>query len=318
MKNIKVLGIPFNYGQGHEGVRLGYKHLCISGLNSRISPYFRTAYNEINFHPRFHEPIDKIKFLNQASAANELISDIISDMELTDTFLLNIGGDHGMGLGTVHGMLNQNPETIVVWADAHGDINTPQTSPSGNFHGMPLAFLLEKARHKKLSWIREKLLPEKLILIGPRDLDEGEKAIIRDLGICYFSSEQMNRFGTKDLLEMALLRLDPMGRCPIHLSFDVDLFDGSDVVATGTRVSEGPRKEEVFQIGEVLAQTGRLRSMDIVELNPMLGEFHEVESSTKLVLHFLERTFRNMNLPNEHKIPLIQKMSKRYGVLFGN
>lgn len=313
MKNIKVLGIPFNYGQGHEGVRWGYKHLRISDLDSKINPYFQTSYNEINFHPRFSEPTDKIKFLHQASSANKLISDIISEMDLTDTFLLNAGGDHGMGLGTVHGMLNQNPETIVVWADAHGDINTPETSPSGNFHGMPLAFLLEKARHKNLSWIREKLLPEKLILIGPRDLDDGEKEIIRDLGICYFSSEQMNRFGTKDLLEMALLRLDPMGKCPIHLSFDVDLFDGSDVIATGTRVSEGPRKEEVFQIGEVLAQTGRLRSMDIVELNPMLGEFHEVEASTKLIFHFLERTFKNMNLPNEQKIPLsLQKVRRTF------
>lgn len=308
MKKIKVLGIPFNFGQNHEGVSLGYKHLLTSNLDSRINPYFQTSFRTINFHQRFSEPVEKIKFIHQSSAANKLISEIISEMDLSDSFLLNVGGDHGMGLGTVHGMLSQNPETIVVWADAHGDINTPDTSPSGNFHGMPLAFLLEKARHKSFSWIRKKLLPEKLILIGPRDLDEGEKTIIRELGICYFSSDQMNRFGTKDLLEMALLRLDPMGRCPIHLSFDVDLFDGTDVIATGTRVFEGPQKEEVFMIGEVLAQTGRLRSMDVVELNPMLGEFHEVEASTKLVLDFLERTFRNMNLPNEQKIPLIQKV----------
>lgn len=310
MKKINVLGIPFNYGQSHEGVRLGYKHLMTSNLDSRIPSYFQALFNEINFHKRFSEPADKIKFINQSSAANKLISDIISEMNLSDSFLLNVGGDHGMGLGTVHGMLNQNPETIVVWADAHGDINTPETSPSGNFHGMPLAFLLEKVRHKSFSWIRKKLIPEKLILIGPRDLDEGEKAIIKELGICYFSSDQMNRFGTKDLLEMALLRLDPMGKCPIHLSFDVDLFDGVDVISTGTRVSEGPRKEEVFLIGEVLAQTGRLRSMDVVELNPMLGEFHEVEASTKLVLDFLERTFRNMNVPKEYRVPLIQNVQK--------
>jgi arginase len=216
-----------------------------------------------------------------------MVSLTIAHEELSDSFLLNIGGDHGMGLGTVHGMLEHDPETIVVWADAHGDINTPSTSPSGNFHGMPLSFLLN-ADKQTFPWLRHKLAPNKIILFGPRSLDEGELRTIRELSIQYFSSDEINRWGAKALLSEALKLADPLGSSPIHLSLDVDLFDPQDIRSTGTVEDAGPMLPEVFSMGKVLASTGRLRSMDVVELNPEIGSEAEVSQTFGLAMTFVE------------------------------
>lgn len=232
--------------------------------------------------------------LHQNFAANLTISRTIASALPAD-LQLNIGGDHGMGLGTVTAALEKDPSTLIIWADAHGDINTPSTSPSGNFHGMPLAFLLGEATHPLFpSDIR--LSPEQLILIGPRDLDEGEKDIIIRKRIQYFSSEELNRVGAKDILEMALHRADPTGGKPIHLSFDVDLFDADDLIATGTKVKQGPRLEEIFLLGGLLAETQRLKSLDLVEFNPCLGSPIEVASSASLILDFLDVVVKQLAL----------------------
>lgn len=199
-----------------------------------------------------------------------------------------------MGLGTVHGMLMQNPETVVIWADAHGDVNTPTSSASKNFHGMPLSFLMNISNDPVLfPWIKRSLPPERLILVGPRDLDPVEKEIIEDLRIQYLSSEEMNKFGTRHLLKRALEKVDPNGDFPIHLSFDVDLFDSRDIISTGTRVGCGPYMPEIFNLGRTLAETGRLRSMDLVELNPKLGYETEMLRTFKLALNFTQYTIRN-------------------------
>lgn len=294
MKKIKLLGIPFDFGQDLTGVRLGYEHLKMHGLIARLQKFTKvTDLGEIKYPVKITEnKTDGIKNLRQSSAANKAITETIESLDLNDNFLLNVGGDHGMALGTVHGILAQRPDSVVIWADAHGDVNTPSTSPSGNFHGMPVAFLLNIVKHPQFDWIRTHLLPERLILVGPRDLDGGEIEIIQRYGIQYFSSADLNRIGGKDVLETALSKVDPRGVRPIHLSFDVDLFDKYDVHSTGTKVADGPKLEEVFKLGKRLGETGQLRSMDLVEFNPRIGQEAEVKSSTDLILDFLDTTLR--------------------------
>jgi arginase len=292
MLDIKLLGIPFDFGQDHMGVRMACQYLVNNGLIQRLTK--AGAVNdlgEINFPFKQTAPLLRnMKSLKQASAVNQQISEVVSELNLSQSFLLSIGGDHGLALGSIHGILTQNPNTIVIWADAHGDLNTPSTSPSSNFHGMALAFLLQAASDKDFHWLKHRLKPQQLILIGSRDLDLGERDLIDQLSLQYYSSEDLNGLGAKDLLDMALHKADPLGRAPIHLSFDVDIFDKKDLSSTGTQVEGGPRLEEIFLMGGILAETGRLKSMDVVEFNPLIGNEAEVHRSSELILDFLEST----------------------------
>jgi arginase len=292
MRSIHLLGVPFNFGQDHLGVSGAYSFLKEKGLSEmlrEIAPV--KSDSTLRFWERTEcQENEAIKYSQEASVASRLISHKIEHMPLNDDFLLSIGGDHGMALGTIHGILSHRPDSVIVWADAHGDINTPITSPSGNFHGMPLAFLLNQAKHHDFEWIRRFIRPEKLILIGPRDLDDGEKDIIQRLKIQYYSSDDLNRIGTKEVLDMALHRADPYSTCPIHLSFDVDVFDDKDFMSTGTRVQHGPRREEIFLMAGLLGETGRLQSMDVVEFNPTLGSEVERDNCAGLVMEFIEAT----------------------------
>lgn len=306
MRSIKLLGIPFDFGQDHFGVRMAADFLKDSGLKERLKK-IAPVRNLGNINLPFKEKCVSglIKSSRQASEASREISGLVENENLTESFLLNIGGDHGCALGTIHGILASRPDTIVIWADAHGDINTPETSPSGNFHGMPLAFLLNAANHEDFQWVKNFIKPGKLILIGPRDLDQGEKDIIQSLAIQYFSSEDLNTIGAKEIIEMALHRADPLGTSPIHLSFDVDLCDHKDIQSTGTRVPDGPKLEEIFLLGGVLAETGRLRSMDVVEFNPLIGTETEVLASSELIMDFITTTIRqvfSVNNMNHHFI----------------
>jgi arginase len=297
-RKIKFLGVPFSFGQPHAGVALApdacRDQALLQDLQN-IAPTIDLGNIDFSREKNLLSDTGDIKNELASSIGCHRISQAIADENLDDSFLLNVGGDHGLGLGSVHGILEHSPDSVVVWADAHGDINPPTSSPSGNFHGMPLAFLIEGLKHhSRFSWLKNKLSPKKLIYFGPRDLDSKEKEIIDDLSIQYISSEDINRHGTTALLEEALQIADPLKNCPIHLSFDVDVCDADDVVATGTRVNAGPDLSEVLKLGEELAETGRLRSMDIVELNPELGNFQEVERSFDLAKEFALRTIQHV------------------------
>ncbi len=293
MNSIKILGVPFHFGQPHAGVKFAPEALRINGLFSELSEIAPVAdLGDIDFSLIQDTPSELgIKNIHQVSLANELISQCIEAEDLSDSFLLNIGGDHGMALGTIHGLLRKNSNQVIVWADAHGDINTPDTSPSGNFHGMPLSFLLGLCT-EPFSWLKETLKSNKLIFFGPRDLDQGELDIIRNHSIQYYSSKDIGIWGVDKIMSHALKKADPYGRCDIHLSFDVDLFDACDVQATGTRVKNGPEVESVMRMGEILGQTGRLKSMDLVEINPSLADSSDTEETLQLAKDFVRNTLR--------------------------
>lgn len=152
---------------------------------------------------------------------------------------------------------------------------------------MPLSFLIKGSQGREdFAWLRKRLPPGRLIYMGPRDLDHEEKTIIEDSGIQYYSSEDINKYGVEVLLSHALKIADPTGDNKIHLSFDVDVFDEADVAATGTRVKDGPRKSEILKLASLLGETGRLVSMDLVEINPELGTDLKIRETVELALQF--------------------------------
>lgn len=287
MKNIKLLGIPFDYGQPHTGVSRAPEFLRAGSFLESVGDVAPVKdLGDIDFGL-----IGNDKSFKTISLASELIHKCIEAEDLSHSFLLNVGGDHGLGLGTLHGVLSHRKNSVIVWADAHGDINTPSTSVTGNFHGMPVSFILGLARDpRNFRWLRQVLAPQKLIFFGPRDLDPAEEQIISELSIQYYSSSMIDNYGSETILQHALFKADPHQNCPIHLSFDVDVFDGSDVQATGTRVEGGPRIQEIMAMGKFLGYTGRLKSMDLVEINPDLALSPEVKKSLELATSFTHAT----------------------------
>jgi arginase len=186
---------------------------------------------------------------------------------------LVIGGDHGIALGSIAGMLRVHPDLRVIWVDAHGDMNTPDTSPTGNFHGMPVSALLgafHLAELQGFEWLRERLCPERFAIIGARSLDAGERDLIERLNLTVFSANQVRSLGVHEVLRRVMRKIDPAERAPFHLSFDIDALDPSVAPATGVPVDSGLTLEQGLEICSRIRLSGRLVGMDLVEVNPFL------------------------------------------------
>jgi arginase len=174
----------------------------------------------------------------------------------------------------VGGSLLSKPDLGVIWVDAHGDFNTPATSPSGNIHGMPLAFLSGLMRSYSLpsfDWLKNYLDPSQLVLVGIRSIDAEERTLMKSLGVNVFSMTEIDRFGIGEVMEQAKKILFKNGKRPLHLSYDIDSIDPHYAPSTGTRVRGGLNYREAHYIAEALAETGELIGMDLVEINPRLG-----------------------------------------------
>jgi arginase len=206
---------------------------------------------------------------------------------LVDNFVLTLGGDHAIAAATISGIKKARNDIAVVWIDAHADCNIPETSPSGNFHGMPVGLLLgwfKKRAHPRFDWIQEyledPLAEHRMAYIGLRDVDEGEKALLRNSNIHVYSMIDVERLGIARVMEQIIEAIAPNGCRPIHLSFDIDGVDPSIAPGTGTRARGGLNFRECRYICTRLAGTGALKSMDLVEINPTI-DIHEISSKTE-------------------------------------
>lgn len=199
---------------------------------------------------------------------------------------VTIGGDHSLALGTIYGTSRVYSEYCVVWIDAHADINTPETTQSGNIHGMPLSWLCGMTSNKieGFEWIDDKpALPKhRLVYIGLRDLDAGEKKLLKDHNIKAYSMHQVDRYGIGQVVQMALDHVNPSRNLPIHLSFDVDALDPSVAPSTGTPVRGGLTFREGHYICEAIWETGLLVAMDLMEVNPTLGDASQHLQTTQI------------------------------------
>jgi arginase len=222
--------------------------------------------------------------------ACELIAQQTRAIAQSQQFCLTLGGDHSIAAGSLSGLLQAHPDLAVVWVDAHGDYNTPDTSPSGNFHGMPLAALtgaFPLADAPGFDFFSAALPPERVALVGVRSLDPGEQQLLLDRGLHVFTMSEIDRYGIGRVMEAALAAVAPDGTAPLHLSLDIDALDPSIAPATGTRVAGGLTYREAHFIAEAMAETGRLVSMDLVEVNPQLATA-EADPTLHLAIELVE------------------------------
>jgi arginase len=222
-----------------------------------------------------HRGMKRPKFV---SAVTRALSEQVYEHASKGRFVLTLGGDHSVAIGTIAGTAKAMRERLgreiaVIWVDAHADINTPETSDSGNIHGMPVAFVTGLATEKRediFGWIKQEhmLSVKKLVYIGLRDVDRGEKKILKEYGIRAFSMHDIDRYGIGKVMDMALGWIG--SDTPIHLSFDVDALDPMWAPSTGTPVRGGLTLREGDFIAECVHETGSLVALDLVEVNPSL------------------------------------------------
>lgn len=184
-----------------------------------------------------------------------------------DTFPIVLGGDHSLAMGSVAGVAARG-RVGVVWVDAHGDFNTPKTSPSGNIHGMPLAVLAGLGDPQLVEAFRS-LEPDQIVLIGVRSLDPGERRLLREMGVRVYTMHEVDRLGIARIAEETLAYL---GDLPLHVSLDADVLDPTLAPGVGTPVPGGLTYREAHLLMELLAESGRVKSLDLVEVNPILDE----------------------------------------------
>eukprot|EP01102_Stenamoeba_stenopodia_P007837 TRINITY_DN2214_c0_g1_i1.p1 TRINITY_DN2214_c0_g1~~TRINITY_DN2214_c0_g1_i1.p1 ORF type:complete len:308 (+),score=76.90 TRINITY_DN2214_c0_g1_i1:91-1014(+) len=197
-----------------------------------------------------------------------------------DTIALTLGGDHSLAMGSIAATSSRYDDLGLIWVDAHADINTPAVSPSGNVHGMPLAFLMGLVEDKVagLEWVPAKITPDRLVYIALRDVDEGEREIIKDKNILAFHMDDIAKLGIEEVMKRTLEHLK--GR-PLHVSYDVDGNDPTVSPSTGTRVDGGLSRDEAKILCERVAETRRLVGLDIVEVNPGIGDENDATTTAK-------------------------------------
>lgn len=229
------------------------------------------------------------------SVCNELAQRVKKRLE-EDAFPLVIGGDHSIAMGTVAGVASyfrdRGEKLGLIWFDAHGDMNVPGVSPSGNIHGMPLAHLLGEGDEelKNIMGFSPKVDPNNVALIGVRDLDGGERQIIRDSGIHAYSMREIDERGMATVTKEALEFVNE-GTAGFHISFDVDGCDPSVIPGSGTLVPGGVNYREAHLMLEYCADDGRMTSMEVVELNPFLDQKNvSAERTLQLILSAFGKT----------------------------
>ncbi|XP_039898155.1 arginase-2, mitochondrial [Simochromis diagramma] len=286
--SVAVLGAPFSKGQKKRGVEHGPKVIRDAGLMERLSNFDFSVHDfgDLNFqHLEEDEPYMDVKFPRTVGAANKKLSAAVRSAVSAGHTLLMLGGDHSLAIGSVSGHAQHSPDLCLIWVDAHADINTPMTSPSGNLHGQPVAFMLKELQDKMpdipgFSWTKPFLSSRDLVYIGLRDVDPGEYQFLKSFGIQYFTMRDIDRLGIQRVMEVTFDHLLARKQRPIHLSFDIDAFDPSLAPATGTPVNGGLTYREGIYIAEEIHNTGLLSVMDMVEVNPDLGASPEAVEAT--------------------------------------
>jgi len=285
---VHIIGVPLDLGAGRRGVDMGPSALRIAGLNERIAALGRTVGDKGDLTvpiPETQRPGDeRKKYIREIARVCTRLYQSALASHVAGALPIVLGGDHSLAAGSVSAsaeMARREEKPLgLIWVDAHGDINTPATTGSGNVHGMPLAALLG-AEPQELSVIggfSPKVLPEYTVLIGVRNLDEGEKRRVRESRIHVFTMKDIDRAGIAAVVEQAI-HLAGRGTAGIHVSFDIDVCDPSIAPGVGTPVKGGLDYREAHMVMEMLADSRLLRALDIVEVNPTL----DIQNSTAVL-----------------------------------
>ena len=283
---LAIIGCPLDMGASLRGSRLGPEAIRLAGLEKRLRNigYQVTDYGDVEVKNTYiHERgKNNLNHLDLVKEANENLYDKVDQALDKKQFPLVLGGDHSIAIGSIKALLNHYEDLGVLWFDAHGDINTEMTSPSGNIHGMPVASLMGEGSPILRGIGQEKRFLNKgqIVYIGSRDLDLGERKIMKDLGVKVFTMHEVDAMGIRGVMEEALNYLGQT--CShIHVSFDMDVLDPEVAPGTGTKVPGGMDYREGHLCLESVAQTGKLVSCEFVEVNPILD--HENKTAKAAV-----------------------------------
>jgi len=287
-KSAAIVGCPFRGGQAKLGVDHGPIHLVKAGIEQQLKDLGWQV--QFDGHHQFEEiieetdpPIGNMKNPRSVSRVCESVAGVVSGHARRGQLPVVLGGDHSLAMGTIGGTLEVYPNECVIWVDAHADINTPESSDSGNIHGMPLAFLLGIAGNvPEFAWIKPVLKANKLVYIGLRDVEPVEKRILKENGIKAFSMHEVDKYGIGKVVELALDAVNPSRDLPIHLSFDVDALDPTVAPSTGTPVRGGLSFREGHFICEAIHETGLLIAFDLMEVNPRLADAESVRQTVSV------------------------------------
>ncbi|MGG0184728.1 arginase [Bacillus rhizoplanae] len=274
-KEVSIVGVPMDLGQTRRGVDMGASAIRYAGVVERIQ---NIGYNvedlgDICIEREFQiNENEKLKNLEQVvKVCNELASKVDTIIE-KKSFPLVLGGDHSIAIGTLAGIAKHYKNLGVIWYDAHGDLNTEETSPSGNIHGMSLAASLGHGHPSLVNLYGEypKVKKENVVIIGARSLDDGEKEFIQKEGIKVFTMHEIDRMGMTAVMEETIAYLSHTDG--VHLSLDLDGLDPHDAPGVGTPVMGGLSYRESHLAMEMLAESGIITSAEFVEVNPILDE----------------------------------------------
>jgi len=276
---VHIIGVPLDLGGGRRGVDMGPSAVRIAGLAEQLALLGCKVVDKGDIDapiPEIKAEGDpKKKYIKEITrVCTKLHQRSLQSLE-EGALPLVIGGDHSLGAGSVGATADyaaaRNGEIGLLWIDAHADMNTPATTPSGNVHGMPLSALLgqEPFELGKIGTAFPKVRPEKTVLIGIRNLDEAEKTKVRDAGVHVFTMKDLDRMGIATVMERAM-SIATNGTMGIHVSFDVDVCDPAIAPGVGTPVKGGLNYREAHMVMEMLADADRLLALDLVEINPIL------------------------------------------------
>ena len=279
MKPIHIIGVPLDLGGNSLGVDMGPSALRIAGLGERLSRLGFPVLDKGDLPapiPETRERSDeRKKFIGDIAHVCELLYDSSLASLTAGAMPIVLGGDHSLAAGSVGAstawaMATKELPIGLLWIDAHGDMNTPATSLSGNVHGMPLAALLgpEPAELARIG-ASQKLQSAQTVLIGIRNLDEREKVAVRDSRVHVFTMKDIDRQGIASVVEQAV-GLAGQGTAGIHVSFDMDVCDPDIAPGVGTPIKGGLDYREAHMLMEIIADSGLLTALDLVEINPTL------------------------------------------------
>lgn len=276
-QQIRIIGAPSDLGQGRRGVDMGPSAIRYAGLNEKLTKLGCTVQDLGNVEvptPEQHTVTDqKLKYLNEVKRVCTSLQTVLQEVMSAGHIPIILGGDHSISIGSLAGIASDNRSVGVIWFDAHGDMNTVETTPSGNIHGMPLAVSLGMGHPDlvQLGGFAPKVRAENVVLVGARSIDADEAKLIRESGIKVYTMADIDRLGIAAVMEEAV-HIASTGTSGIHLSLDLDGLDPMFAPGVGTPVNGGVTYREGHLAMEILASSGKVVSVDVVEVNPILDE----------------------------------------------
>ena len=299
-RSLSLLGVPLGYGASMAGVDIGPAALRVARITQRIARLGYSVHDlgdmRLERPQTFPEVEEKLKYVREISNACEQLAVDVEEVLKAGQLPLIVGGDHSIAIGSFAGAASyykkQNKTLGLIWFDAHADMNTPESTPSGNIHGMTLATLLGYGTPEltNVAGFAPKLDPQLCAHVGARDIDPGERELIKKLGMRFFTMREIDERGMNSVMDDAI-KIASRGTAGYSVTFDVDVLDPGDAPGSGTLVRGGLTYREAHLGMEKIAEAGGMRSLEIVEINTALDVNNKTaELGVELILSALGKT----------------------------